>query len=169
MLPIFRRKSPDTEVAKEYLEEGARLADEAFGRQFSTFIKYTMTNEVLGKFVDDQGDGLRDTFQWFELQFLWGFFHEYVQTEKFATNGFSRILVHIIHRLIHKHGLSLAHARDAALELEDLYNKADSNFEAISELGKKAFHDPLLDDAMVSIVMALAMTLDMERTAAKGC
>ncbi|CAN7702646.1 hypothetical protein [Mesorhizobium sp. LjNodule214] len=169
MLSIFRRKkSQEAEVAKEFLEEGARLADEAYKRQLATFVPIATTNEILGKFVDDQGDGLRDTFQWFELQFLWGFFHEYVQTEKFATNGFSRILVHIIHRLIHKHGLNLTQARDTALEIEDLYNKADGNFELISELGKKAFHDPLLDDAMVSVFMVLAVTLGKEQDGASS-
>ncbi|RWB69744.1 hypothetical protein [Mesorhizobium sp.] len=163
MLSIFRKKSPDAEVAKELLEEGDRLADEAYKRQLAAFVPIATTDELLGKFVDDHGDGLRDTFRWFELQFLWGFFHEYVQTRQFPTNGFSRILVHIIHRLIHKHGLNLTQARDAALQLEDLYNKADGNFELISELGKKSFHDHSLDDAMVTVFMALAVALAKER------
>lgn len=77
-----------------------------------------------------------------ELQFLWGIFHEFVQEYRnLPTNGFDRIKLHLIERLMDTHGYSFDAARDEANLLEDLYNKADEIFDAVSQCGKEAFHD----------------------------
>lgn len=77
-----------------------------------------------------------------ELQFLWGIFHEFVQEYRdLPTNGFDRIKLHLIQRLMDSHGYSFEAARDEAISVEDLYNKADEIFDAVSRCGKEAFHD----------------------------
>jgi len=78
-----------------------------------------------------------------ELQFLWGVFHELVQEyPSLPVDGFDRIKLHIIERLMNTYGYTFEAARDEAITLAGLYNKADELFDAISDLGKIKFHSP---------------------------
>lgn len=156
-MKLFWRKSPEDKLAdqvtREYLTEGERLADAAMEKQFVHFMQASMTLKELGTWFDEQEDSI---FIWFELQFLWGFFHEYVQTQDFPTNGYSRIMTHLMHRLMKKHGRTLQQAREEALEMDTAFSRDNGTFNRISSLGKQAFHDESLDDAMSAVFFALA-------------
>ncbi|MBZ9860860.1 hypothetical protein [Mesorhizobium sp. CA12] len=152
MFSFFRKKSPaeifGNQIAAEYLAEGRRLAEEAMQKQFKLYLMTGMKKGDLGDFAQ-QGitprDGKNLLFR-FEQQFLWGFFHEYVQTKNFPTNGFARISIHLIERFMTKHGFSFEKARIAALEMDAKYNKNDAAFMAIAEHGMAAFHGEAPED-----------------------
>lgn len=78
-----------------------------------------------------------------ELQFLWGVFHEFVREYPcLPANSFVRIQIHLIQRLMNVHGYCFEAARDEAIAIDGLYNKGDELFDAVSDLGKEAFHNP---------------------------
>lgn len=77
-----------------------------------------------------------------EFQFLWGVFHEFVQEyPDLPTNGFDRIKLHLISRLMDAHGQSFEAARHYANSVERLYNEADELFDAMADAGKNAYRD----------------------------
>jgi hypothetical protein len=78
----------------------------------------------------------------FELQFLWGFFHEYVQTTNLPVNGYDRIKLHLVERLIDDHGYDIKRATAEANSVEDLFNSGEPLFTAIAELGQRSHTAP---------------------------
>lgn len=78
-----------------------------------------------------------------------------MQTETLPTNGFDRIKLHLLHRLISVHGYDVADAASETNAVEDLYNSADPLFEAEAALGKESFTAPV-DAAMVIAFRVLA-------------
>ena len=118
-------------VAEEATARAADLAERVMAQE-----RKALDTEGLADLIDDR------TMLSIELQFLWGLFHEFVQEyPELPTSGFDRIKLHLIGRLVHAHSYSLWAARDEANAVEDLYNKADELFEAISGLGKQAYRD----------------------------
>jgi hypothetical protein len=90
-----------------------------------------------------------------ELQFLWGVFYEVVANgPTFPTNGYDRILLHIISYLTREHDKTLEQARDHALGVQALFNEADSLFDAIEQRGRLAYKNGG-DRHFIDIVLAL--------------
>ena len=90
-----------------------------------------------------------------ELQFLWGVFHEAVASgPAFPTNGYDRILLHIISYLMRERAMTLEQARGHALGVKSLFNEADSLFDAIEQRGRLAYQNGG-DRHFVDIVLAL--------------
>lgn len=151
-------------VAKEYLEEGERLAREAMNRQLPHLLIAQMNVDLLGQFMDAHRGEYEEMLEWFELQFMWGFFHEYVQTQEFPTNGYDRIIWHLIYHLSKVRGRTLEQARDEATEMNAKFNADDGMFMAVADLGKQAYHDPELKDALSRTFYAMAQ-LEAENNA----
>lgn len=75
-----------------------------------------------------------------ELQFLWGIFYKVVANgPAFPTNGFDRLVMHIIYFLVAERRKTFDEARDLALSIQDLYNADDPVFEAIQGMGQVAY------------------------------
>ena len=71
-----------------------------------------------------------------EMQLLWGVFHEFVQEyPEMPTNGFERIQIHLMERLMRVHSYSLQDARDFVISVHNLYNENEGLFATTSELG----------------------------------
>lgn len=150
--PFFRKKSPGEKFAEQeahdYMSEGARRAQELIEAERIELFRESIKDADFTRYVVKLG---QDFVLQIELQFLWGFFHEYVKTRRFPTNGFDRISLHLIHHLIHFQNLTLDDSRQRVSEIDRAYNSADRLFEAISELGKRRFHG----DESVSILMCV--------------
>lgn len=128
----LRRGNPAHKAAAE--EETARARDLA--QQIMERERAALDAEGVGNLFDDEI--MLDI----ELQFLWGVFRELVQEYPgLPTNGFDRVKLHLIMRLMDAHGYSFEAARDEAISVEGLYNKADELFDALAGLGQKTFHD----------------------------
>ena len=155
MFSFFSKKAKaEKEAADEYIREGDRLAEEVMKKQRARFMSEAVLNDELAPFVE--AADLKNLYIWFEMPFLWGYFHEYVQTQKFATNGFSRIMVHLMYWLTKRYGYSFEQARISALEMDDRYNRDEPTFMTLARYGMDAFHDRTPDAAMVASILALA-------------
>jgi hypothetical protein len=75
-----------------------------------------------------------------EIQFLWGVFYELVANgPSFPTNGYDRLLGHLIYFLVSERNKTFEEARDLALSIQSLYNEADPLFDAVQEMGRVAY------------------------------
>lgn len=128
----LRRGNPVHKAAAE--EETARARDLA--QQIMERERAALDAEGVGDLCDDK------IMLSIELQFLWGVFRELVQEyPDLPTNGFDRVKLHLIMRLMDAHGYSFETARDEAISVEELYNEADELFDQLASLGQKTFHD----------------------------
>jgi len=154
MWPRIRKDREREERARRYTDEAMLRADEIMDRVKGRMFSECFTDHGLATRVANAGPKLVLSF---ELQFLWGFFHEFVQTEEFPTNGYDRIKLHLLHRLVRVHGYELKEATAEANAVEDLFNEDDPLFREISRLGMLSFHAPV-DEAMVLILRAIDET-----------
>lgn len=126
----LRRGNPAHKAAAE--EETARARD--------------LAQEIMERekaLLDAEGMDVNDKVMLsIELQFLWGVFRELVQEyPDLPTHGLDRVKLHLIMRLVDAHGYSFEAARNEAISVGNLYNEADTLFDALASLGQKAFHD----------------------------
>jgi hypothetical protein len=149
MWPFIRNSrqisKADSDRAARYNAEGIRLSDQIMDRVKGCFFAECLIDPDLAKFAADGGRPLHLAF---ETQFLWGFFHEYVQSEDFPTGGYDRIKLHLMQRLMTFHGYDIKGAAAQANSVEDLFNRDDPLFRELSELGMRSFNQPV-DDAMI--------------------
>lgn len=96
--------------------------------------------------------------RWIKVQFLWGVFYEVVADgPDFPTNGYDRLLLHVIDFLMKERGLTLEDARDTALRLQRMFNEADCLFDAIEQRGRLAYRHGS-DQHFIEIALALHET-----------
>jgi hypothetical protein len=77
-----------------------------------------------------------------ELQFLWGVFCELVRKgPSFPTNGYDRVVLHLIYYLQREHGFPFEYAKRMVLSVQGLYNSADEVFDAVAGRGRTAYRD----------------------------
>lgn len=151
MWPFSKKRNFEKERAGKNYDKGAELADEIIGRARRKLLSECFVDSDLAAFVAKQGPRLHHTF---ELQFLWGFFHEFIKTEDFPTAGHDRIKLHLMHRLMLGQGRAPLTANAEVNAVEDLLNQRDPVCVATAELGKKSFSSPS-DDAMVIICRSM--------------
>lgn len=143
MFNLFKQKPSSAEIfAKQVISEisnmGAQKADEIMEKNKAEMLAQCFAEPDLADTLSAQSEGFILSI---EIQFLWGFFHEYVQTYKAPANGYDRILIHLIERLTGVHGFKFSDAVEFVHNIQDLYNKDDPFFSDISDLGKLAYHD----------------------------
>ena len=74
-----------------------------------------------------------------ELQLLWGFFQQHVNTYETPVAAEDRISLHIIHWLINHYDLSIDKAKSHANGVAKLSSDNDSIFFGVKELGRMAY------------------------------
>jgi hypothetical protein len=79
-----------------------------------------------------------------------GFFHEYVQTKDLPVNGYDRIKLHLVERLVAVHGYDVTRAATEANRVEDLFNSDEPLFGAIAELGQRSHRAPFPQSMVVA-------------------
>lgn len=83
------KKSEDKAAAREYLQRSVALTQRVMDAEFDVLQREAPV-DVLDK----------DLMLSIELQFLWGFFHEFVhEYPNFPTSGYDRAKLHLIERL----------------------------------------------------------------------
>lgn len=147
VVPSARRREAEfAEAARADVQQGLVVAHDLVSRQRAA--------------LDDAWDTLSFRFTEamifsIELQFLWGVFHEVVANgPNFPTNGYDRILLHIISFLTRERRMTLEEARDHALGVQSLFNEADSLFDAVEQRGRLAYRHGG-DRHFIDIVLAL--------------
>lgn len=154
MISFFRKKSHAEEfaaqVAKEYSEKGVQMARDALDRMRAHCLAACLDNPRLAKMI---AEGESQFVLGFELMFLWGFFHEHVQTLSLPTNGYDRILIHTMQHLIEWHGWDLRAAVHEVRGLQQMYDRDDALFSVVSEFGKKAYRGDGGENAMTAVLL----------------
>ncbi|MGO4839825.1 hypothetical protein AB4144_47025, partial [Rhizobiaceae sp. 2RAB30] len=82
MFSIFRKKKSAAEefaekIARETSDEAARRSKEVVSRMRDRLLDHAFVDTGLAAFVAEKGSAFVLNL---ELQFLWGYFHEFVQT-----------------------------------------------------------------------------------------
>lgn len=138
---IFARSSPGERFAEDYArrtnEEGRSLSENASRAMLTAIMAESVKNAEVAKLVSSGDISFLESV---ELQFLWGVHHEFVQTKPLPTNGYDRILVHLIDWLVNGRGQTFENARQRALATQRLFNEADPVFDMIANSGKTYFH-----------------------------
>jgi hypothetical protein len=145
---LFRKKR-DTALEERvhlYKEEGMRRA-ELMDVVKGEFLRECSVDPQLAQFAAERSPLMQLSF---ELQFLWGFFHEHVQTADLPVNGYDRIKLHLVERLVTAHGYDVKRAAAEANSIEDLFNSAEPLFEAVAELGQRSYKEPVAKSMVVS-------------------
>ena len=125
------------DYARRCMEEGRALSKEASAGMMTAIMSGSIKSPRVARFVSDGGANLLLSF---EFQFLWGGLHEFVQTKPLPTNGYDRILLHLVDWLVNERGYGFEEARQHALDTQALFNRADPLFDLIAESGKAFFH-----------------------------
>ncbi|MDP3262451.1 MAG: hypothetical protein U1E06_07880 [Tabrizicola sp.] len=134
-------KKPSERFAEDYarrcMEEGRYLSKDASGAMMAAIMAESIKSSDVARYVSAGGTSILLSF---ELQFLWGVFHEFVQTKPLPTNGYDRILLHTIDWLVNERGYGFEEARHRVLATQSLFNEADPLFDLIAQSGKAFYH-----------------------------
>ena len=95
-----------------------------------------------------------------EVQFLWGVYYELVADgPTLPTNGYDRIVLHIISYLMDEKRASLEQAREIALGVQGLFNEEDRLFDIIQQGGRRAYREGD-DQVFIDVVRALNRAIE---------
>jgi hypothetical protein len=148
MLMFWKKRDTALEErARLYREEGMRRADQLMHVAKGAFLRECFLDPEFAKFAADGGAKMQLSF---ELQFLWGFFHEHVQTADLPVNGYDRIKLHLTERLVTVHGYDIKRAAAEANAVEDLFNSDAPLFTAIAKLGQRSYKIPFEKSMVVA-------------------
>lgn len=151
LFSVFRKARAADRFVKEivgpHTTEGHRIAcelvDNIFGRYMATYL-------IQPELAQDLVDAGEAVLRRIEIMLVWGVFHEHVQKVPTPVNGYDRISVQVIYYLVHTRNSSFSEARDAALDMQDLFNTDDKVFMDVSRLGMAAYHGTLRDEDLVA-------------------
>ena len=151
---LFRREHPQAAAAAEHVSIARARAAALMDRVHGRFFAECFADIEMATFFGEEGDKLLISF---ELQFLWGFFHEVVAEVTLPTNGYDRIKLHLIDWLVSARGYEISAAVREANVIEGLFNEDEPIFGSISGLGRRS-HTVPQEDALLIVVRALMKT-----------